>query len=368
MDEPLIVTGGSDSQPESTRHEDPRACRLSVAAPILAYVFALLGAALVAVRFGAVPLGWSDIASAARFVFSAAESESASVEIFKLRLERTLLCVFLGAGLATTGAVLQRLLRNVLADPFVLGVSAGGTTAVVGAMVLGLPLAFELMGVPIRFLIGFGGCAGALAFMLVLQNLLGFQRDAHAIALAGLVVNAFLGSVLMIIVTLAEPAQTSQAHQWMLGRIQTVSHAELGVVGLGVSLGVWILLRLRRQVDALSFGDAFAQSIGVPVGRVRGCVLMCVATVVAVIVSVAGSIGFVGLIVPHLARRLHLRTPALQWPASAFLGAIVLLFADLCARVVAAPAELPVGIFTACIGAPSLVVLLVLRARAADGV
>ncbi|MCA2961547.1 MAG: iron ABC transporter permease [Silvanigrellales bacterium] len=333
----------------------------------LALAFGLLILALfVSLRLGAVDVSFTSLGD---------DTEAGRVAraVLGLRAARIATGVLVGAALALCGSVLQRLLRNPLADPFVLGISSGGTAFVVAASVLGLP-ALPLFGVPLRSAYALLGCGVALAVLLAAwrrlegSSVLGLTDAADAgLPLMGLVLNAFFGAALMLFVAFASAAELAEAQRWMLGSLQSVALSEIAFLALFALVPAVLLLRARHGLEALVFGDAYAQSIGFPASTLRRRALVATAVLVALVVSVSGSVGFVGLIVPHLARRMSRRQPRGEWLLSMTLGAALVVLADTFSRTVLAPAELPVGVFTACLGAPVLaVVLLNLAGRPAS--
>jgi iron complex transport system permease protein len=322
--------------------------------PALAYLFIGLLTLLTCWSAGAVsvsaPLffdflwnGWHD-ASTSEFV------------ILRLRLVRVLTSLLIGGGLAVCGSVLQRLLRNPLADPFVLGISAGGTTAAVFATVLGVP--FLAYGIPLRSLAALGGCCFALFLLFLAKSRMQGANETYAIPVVGLILNAFFGALLMLIVAVVEKGELSSVHRWMMGSIQGVEVHELAVLALATLLPTAVLFRYSTAVNALAFGSELAISLGFDAKAIRKKALICVSMIIATVVSFCGSVGFIGLIVPHIARNLHQGNVRLEWFASFWIGASALAFADLFSRTLLAPAELPVGVFTAILGAPALAYIL----------
>lgn len=282
--------------------------------------------------------------------------------IMHIRVLRVGAALLVGGALALSGSVLQRLLRNPLADPYVLGVSAGGTLAATAAVVFGLPAL--IFWIPVRVAYAFAGCMLTLGFMLLLKRRLRHIEDDYAIPVIGLILNAFYGALLMFVIAVARPEQGRQAYQLLVGSIEVLDTAQLLSVGIAVlALGA-VLVRFSGAIHAMSFGDDIARTIGFDAGKIRRAVFVAVALLIALVVSLSGAVGFVGLIVPHLARRLHGYSIRREWTASVFMGAILLVFADLVGRSVIAPAELPAGLFTALVGAPVLGAILVRRAGA----
>lgn len=321
-----------------------------------AFVF-LIFAAVVSLRMGAVDVSFSSLEATSE------EGEMART-ILSLRLARIATAALVGAALALCGSVLQRLLRNPLADPFVLGISSGGTVFVVAASVLGLP-AVPLFGVPPRSVYALVGCGVALGILLAARKRLAGGAEASlsgaadaGLALMGLVLNAFFGAALMVFVAIASASELAEAQRWMLGSLQAAAATDIAMLAFVACVPAFLLLRARQGLDALVFGDAYAQNLGFPAASLRARALVSTAVLVALAVSLAGSVGFVGLIVPHVARRLSPSGNRWEWPLSMTLGAALVVLADAFARTLLAPAELPVGVFTACIGAPVLAFVL----------
>jgi iron complex transport system permease protein len=323
-------------------------------------------ALVVNISFGAVPLSWENILP---IFFLPRELQSELVLsqkfILSMRATHALTALFVGAALALVGSVLQRLLRNPLGDPFVLGITSGGTFAAVWAIVAGLP--FFFWGVPVRMLAALAGSLCALFLLLLVRRFIFSDNATYAVPIAGMMLNALFSAALMLVIVFADSTRLGEAQRWLMGDIQLVSLFELLALGALTALLGAILIRLSPAVSALSFGEEFATSIGFHAQFYGKLVFLLCAILTAIVVSVAGSVGFVGLIVPHMARAWMRTNAAAEWLASAILGATLVLVADTLARTVAAPSELPVGVFTALIGVPTLVVLAVRsRGRYAD--
>jgi len=252
-----------------------------------------------------------------------------------LRLPRALLGVLVGGSLGLAGASLQSLVRNPLADPFLLGLSGGaGLGAVIAGALAALALVFRL------------GLVG------------GAELDPRILLLGGVAVGAFCGAVMTAIVSLAEASELRNAYLWLWGGLSGASWDTLRVIALAVPIPVVVLLAAARPLDLLALGEEPARHLGADVAAVKRRVYLAASFLTAVSVAVAGVIGFVGLIVPHLGRALvggrHLRL----LPASFLAGGALLVLADTLARTVVAPRELPVGIVTALVGVPLFAVLL----------
>jgi iron complex transport system permease protein len=321
----------------------------SVRMRIVASVLVVIAALAFNVAIGAVSIPWLEL-------FQSRETMSERLLslqfIVSLRLLHAVAAFFTGVGLALVGSVLQRLLRNPLADPFVLGITAGGTFSAVSAIVLGLP--FFFYGLPVRMIAALCGALLSLGIMLLIRRYVFRGNDAYGVPVAGMMLNALFGALLMLVLVFADPARIGEAQRWLLGDIQTIGPKEMAAVVTLVTVGGLALIRLAPAVGALAFGEEFAQSLGFNAVILKRVGLLLSAILTAVVVSVAGSVGFVGLVVPHLARWLIRSHLAAEWVVSALTGGALVLFADALARSVAAPTELPVGIFTALIGVPAL--------------
>jgi iron complex transport system permease protein len=261
-----------------------------------------------------------------------------------VRLPRIIASCLAGAGLAIAGAALQGVFRNPLVGPQIIGVSSGAAFG--GA--LGI-LLFESA----TLTIGFAFAAGLLAIAIVY---LMYRMTKHPsillLVLAGVITSAFFSALISLIKFVADPDNKLPAIvYWLMGSFASVGWSDLLVLGLPIALGGLLIHGLRFRVNVLSLGDEEAQVLGVPVERTRWLILGAVALISAAVVAVAGVIGWVGLVVPHLARMIVGPNHNVLFPASAALGSLYLLLIDDLARTATA-AEIPLGIITAIIGAP----------------
>jgi iron complex transport system permease protein len=274
----------------------------------------------------------------------------ASRILWELRLPRVMTAFAVGALLGLAGALMQVLLRNPLGDPYVLGVSGGAALAVLAAMLLGLPLLWQA---PLAF-------AGALLSTLLVFAL---ARGGQNLLLTGVVVAAGWGALISFILSISPPMQLPGMLFWLMGDLSGAPAA--GLAWGALTLGLLLALPLARELNLLGRGDAVAASLGVTVGRLRWQVYGLASLLTGTAVSIAGSIGFVGLIAPHLVRLAGGRDHRLLLPGAALLGGSLLVLADTLARSLLAPRQLPVGVFTAIIGVP--VFLWLLRRAGAGG-
>jgi iron complex transport system permease protein len=276
--------------------------------------------------------------------------------IWEYRLSRALLAACLGGGLAVAGAVLQALLRNPLAEPYVLGISAGASAGAVAVVLAGL-------GGGVLPLSGgaFLGALVALGCVALLASASG--GGAERVILAGVVASQLFNAVTAYVVTTSANAEQARGVMfWLLGNLSGVRWADLALAAPVVLAASLACLLQARRLDAFAFGADAASALGVPVGRVRAVLFTVTAAMTAVLVSIVGTVGFVGLVVPHAARFLVGPRHARLLPASLMLGAILTVLADILSRVLVPQQTLPIGVVTALFGAPAFAVILC-RAR-----
>ena len=269
--------------------------------------------------------------------------------LFQLRLPRVVLGGCVGAVLALAGAAYQGVFRNPLADPYLLGVAAGAGLGATMAIAGGSPGA----ALPIAAFVG-GVLAVAATYVLGQSG----ERPVTSFVLAGVAVASFFTAA-QTYVQQQHTEELRAVYSWILGRLSTTGWTEVKLVVPYITLAALVILAHRRLLDTLSVGDTEAQSLGVPVKRVRLVVVAAATLASAAVVAVSGLIGFVGIIVPHTVRLLTGESYRSVLPLSLLFGATFLIATDLAARTISAPAELPVGVVTAFLGAPFF--LLVLR-------
>lgn len=311
-----------------------------------------------AITIGPADLAVADVAGIVGSHLGLGTSDVTRIQdgiVWDLRLPRTLLAAVCGAGLAICGAIMQSLLRNPLADPFVLGISSGASTGAVLVMVLGVGAGAVSLSA--------GAFVGALvAFGLVLLLAAGAGGGTDRIVLAGVAGTQLFSALTSFIVTSsADAEQTRGVLFWLLGSLAGADWADVALCG-GVTIVALVACLLSAPaLDAFAFGQDAAAALGVPVGLVRLLLLLVTALLTATLVSAAGAIGFVGLVLPHAARMLVGPGHRLLLPATALIGAVFLVWVDTAARTVLDPQELPVGVVTALIGVPAFAVILYRR-------
>ncbi|HET7463347.1 MAG TPA: iron ABC transporter permease [Longimicrobium sp.] len=325
------------------------------AARLLLLAAILAAALLAAVRLGAVPLSLRQVMDGVR-----GGGDPTTVAIVRrLRLPRAVLAAMVGGSLAASGATFQALLRNPLAEPYILGLSGG---AAVGAV-----FAIALLGVGAPGgIVAVCALAGAvLAILLVFRiaAVVGRALDTRILLLAGVVVGAFFNACILLALTFADADAFRSAIFWMMGSFSGATWKSIGLLGAAMVPGVALLLALARPLNLLSVGEETAAYLGTRVERTKLLAYGTASLLTAAAVAVSGVIGFVGLVIPHVVRMLWGADHRFLLPASVLAGAAFVVLADTLARTAAAPTELPVGVVTAFVGVPFFVYLL--RGRAA---
>jgi iron complex transport system permease protein len=274
----------------------------------------------------------------------------------EVRLPRAILGLAIGATLGLSGAALQGLLRNPLAEPGLIGVSASASLGAVLTFYTGLAAAFAL-ALPL------GGLAGALAGVLVVQALAGRGSSPLSLILAGVAVTSFAAALTSLVLNFApNPFAALEIVFWMMGSLADRSFDHVWLALPFMAAGCLVLLTVGRALDALSLGEDAAQSLGFDIAALRRRIVLGTALSVGAATSVAGAIGFIGLVVPHLLRPFVRHRPGALLPVSALGGALLTLCADLAVRLLSPGRELKLGVLTALIGAPFFL-YLVLRLR-----
>jgi iron complex transport system permease protein len=283
-----------------------------------------------------------------------------------VRAPRVLMAALIGAGLGAAGAAMQGLFRNPLADPGLIGVSAGAGLAAVAAIVLGGSVFGAAAGLLGLWLLPLAAFVGGLVATLLMARLgtVGGVTSVATLLLAGVAVNALAGALTGVLIFMADDRQVRDITFWTLGSLAGARWAQVPVVLLLVGLPAVLLCLLARPLNALLLGEAEAFHLGVRVEAVKRVAVVLAAIAVAAGVAFTGLIGFVGLVVPHLIRLGFGADHRLVLPGAALLGGALLVLADLAARSLAAPAELPVGVVTALLGAPFFLWLLRRRGAA----
>ncbi|ARQ74777.1 ABC transporter permease [Pseudomonas fragi] len=280
--------------------------------------------------------------------------------VWNYRLTRALVAAACGAGLATCGVVLQSLLRNPLADPYLLGISAGASTGAVLVAVLGLGAGAVSLSAG-----AFAGAICAFALVILLARASGPTGASAQIILAGIAGSQLFNAITAFLITKSASSEQARGIMfWLLGNLSGVRWPAVWLAVPVAVAGLAVCLWHRRALDAFTFGADSAASLGIPVRRVQLLLISCAALVTAVMVSIVGSIGFVGLVIPHAVRLLAGTGHGRLLPASALGGALFLIAADVLSRTLIKGQVIPVGVVTALVGAPVFALILIGRRHA----
>jgi ABC-type Fe3+-siderophore transport system permease subunit len=334
-----------------------RATRRNVVllALVLSAVLVLAGAAALAIGDVRLPLDavWSVLAG------TAPHSE-ASIIVREIRLPRVLLAALVGAALAASGTALQALLRNPLADPYVLGISSGAALGDLLALYIGGRIAAASP------LVAFAGAVLTTGWVFFLGRR-GGRLASYTLLLAGVITASFLSAIILFVLTLLSSRDVRGAAFWLMGDLSVVPNVPFRYLVPVVLLALVALYAFAKDLNVLLLGEDEAAHLGVNVARVETAVFVLASLLTGIAVSVSGAIGYLGLLVPHLGRMLVGSDHRSLLPTATLGGAIFLVLCDTLARTVVAPAELPVGAVTAVAGAPVFIYLLRRAAVRVDG-
>ncbi|WP_417261927.1 FecCD family ABC transporter permease [Celeribacter sp.] len=307
-----------------------------------------------------VGLGWgaagdTDVIAALLAKFGIGEARLVDMTVvWDIRMPRVLTGALVGAALAVAGAVMQGVFRNPLADPGLVGVSAGAGFGAVAAIVLGGLLPFALQNLVGAYLVPlaafFGGWVSTLALYKIATR--GGRTSVATMLLAGIALGALTGALTGFIVYKATDDQLRDLTFWGMGSVAGATWAKLLTAGPIIALALITAPFLARALDALALGEAVASHMGIDTQRMKRIAILSVAGSVGASVAITGGIGFIGIVVPHLLRLIQGPEHRNLLPNAALLGAIMLLLADMVSRLAVSPAELPIGIVTACLGGP----------------
>lgn len=305
----------------------------------------LAGLSLASLLVGPVSVAPSDLLAWA----AGHANEQTRLVLTELRLPRLLMSILTGAALAVGGAVMQSLFRNPLAEPGLVGVSAGAALGAVSMLAL---------GVTSYLLIGVAGFIGALLATAIAWQFARGWPGVAGLLLAGVAINALVFSLISLLITFASDDQLRSMTFWSLGSMSRAPLVVVIVLSVWVPLGLWWIYRHWRALNALLLGEHEAAHIGVNVPGLRLSLIAAMALLVGPLVAFTGAISFVGLLVPQFVRRLFGSDHKRLLPIAALIGAMVVLAADMLSRVLIAPAQLPVGVVISLVGAPAFLWLL----------
>jgi len=275
--------------------------------------------------------------------------------VINIRLKRIALAFLVGMSLSVSGCVFQALLRNPLADPHILGASAGGALGAVCASVTGISVFVNAyIGIPI---FSFIGSLAAISLVYMLSKRKGFL-SMYSLILIGVILNSFFISIVIFIETLVSADQLASIFFWLLGNLSQYDERLLLVLCVTFLISFSVLFSQARNINLLSLSEEKAAQLGVSVEKTKKVCFVCASIITGMAVALSGLIGFVGLVVPHMMRLLFGPDHRLLLPTSALSGGIFLVLADTIARTAVIPQELPVGVVTSFIGAPFFILLL----------
>ncbi len=316
---------------------------LLILSGVLAFVAAL------GMSVGSVSIPFGRVIGAVTGAVSLSETER--VILLNIRLPRVILAIVVGSGLSVAGVVFQALLRNPLAEPYILGISSGGTVGAI--LAIGLSLGASHFITPLASFIG----SAAVMFLVYSIAHRRGQLDTNTLLLAGVMIGAFFNAAVLLIIAVFNQ-ELRNAFLWLMGNLSAASMDSLAVVSPPLLIATGFLLFQAKRYNLIATGDETAMQLGVDVTKVKRLSYLIASLITGLVVSVSGVIGFVGLIIPHICRMLFGPDHRLLLPASFLLGASFLIVADILSRVLLAPSEIPVGAITAAIGAPVFVYLL----------
>jgi iron complex transport system permease protein len=333
-----------------------RRARLPLAAVLIGCVVLLVVTMTLGVAIGSVGLSPGSVWQVVVDHLSGHPKSSTVPDeiVWQIRLPRVLLAAVVGAALTTAGTVVQALVRNALADPFLLGVSSGASVGATAVLLFG---AFASFGV---WALSIGSVLGALAAMatVFLVSRTGQQLAATQLILCGVVLSALFESVTSFLIFRGNPQATQSILFWLLGSFGNANWTQLPIPAICLVVAMGYLLAQGRSLNALAMGSEPAASLGVDVDQLRRNLFIVCSLMVGVAVAVSGVIGFVGLVVPHIVRLMVGSEHRRVLPVGLLFGASFMVVGDLLARTIVAPQEMPIGVITAFIGAPTLIVLI----------
>lgn len=333
--------------------------RRGVAVPVTALAVALAISVLLAIGLGSAVVPPVDTV---RYLWAAVTGGMISVDevtryqiIWQIRAPRVLLAAVVGAGLAAAGAAIQALVRNPLADPYILGISSGASVGAVSVSLLG---ALSVLGI---YAVSVGAFLGAVAATLLVYAIAygGSGGSPLRLVLTGVALSFGFQAVMSVMIYFAPTSEaTGTVLFWTMGSFGAATWGSLPVAAVAVVAGIVVLRRFGRSLDVMSLGDESAASLGIDATRHRKVLFAVTAVMTGAMVAVSGTIGFVGLVIPHITRMLIGATHARLLLVAPFIGAVLMVWVDLLARTIVAPRELPLGVLTAIIGVPLFIYLM----------
>ena len=318
---------------------------------ILGGSLGILGVSLVCLNFGVVSIHPKEIFS---LIWNSSLDKTNSLIIWQLRIPRITMAILAGAALSTVGGAFQGILRNPLADPYILGVSAGAALGACIGIALQYTTGYYLASYLPLF--AFTGAMFSL-YLVYMSSKISYTLASTGLLLAGVAINFLFSALITVLLALSKRELHSMIF-WLMGDLSTANWNKITIVTIPVIVGCLFLFSSSLDLNALALGEEEALHLGVNTGKLRIRIFIIGSVIIASIVSFTGLIGFVGLVVPHIARLLVGPDHRVMLPTSALFGAIFLILCDTFARIIIAPTEIPIGAVTAIVGAPLFIYLL----------
>jgi iron complex transport system permease protein len=332
---------------------------------LISLLCALLPLMVIALMMGPVTISPSNLLQALLEPLGAGSGSQESLILYSIRLPRVILAGLVGVCLAVCGATMQGLFRNPLADPSLIGVSSGASAGASLMIVMGGGALLQVGQFTGLSVVALGAFAGGFLAVIVVYRLATSSSGTSVatMLLAGIAISALAGALNSMLAFVADDEMLRRISLWQMGSLDAANWSRVGIAAFAVIVVMWVLPRQAAALNAFLLGESEARHLGIAVDAVKRRIILITAMAIGVTVAVAGTISFVGLIVPHIIRLLIGPDHRCLIPASALAGAMLLIVADAFARVVVAPAELPAGILTALLGAPFFLSLLLQRRR-----
>ncbi len=310
---------------------------------------------IVSLSLGSVRIGFVEVLGSLLNSFTGESHLSSQEEliIFSVRLPRIIFAAVVGASLSLGGVIFQAILRNPLADPYILGISGGSALGAIIGIVIGAGSFY--LGIP---LLAFVGALATVFLVFVVAGSVRGPLSDNSLLLSGVVVNAFFSAAILFFLSVVNSMELHSITFWLMGDLSGTSVNEICAAAVCLLAGFVLLYAQARKLDLIVQGEDTAQQLGIRVEKTKQILLIITSLIISVAVSLAGIIGFVGIMVPHFMRLVFGSDHRLLLPVSALFGASFLIVADTIARIILAPAELPVGVITALCGAPYFIFLL----------
>jgi iron complex transport system permease protein len=319
---------------------------------IMGYCFVYICSAFLSISFGSVKISFDD---------------DLFLKMIQIRFLNFMQASFVGAILALSGFVLQKIFKNPLADPFFLGLSSGGACFAAAFLLLSSGSFLSDVSIfyyfSVQSIFAFLGCLFSFLIVVFARKKIAHMHDEYVYPVIGIIINSFFSSLILFMFSIANPDKFAEMHHYLIGALQPSSFLQILFIFLASLIPLVVILKISKFYDFLVFGDDFSFSNGINPLKVRSLSVFMICFLISIVVSVSGIIGFIGLIVPHIVNRMHRYSSQFQGILSMILGAIFLVNADTLSRTLFPPTQISVGVFTSIIGAPILSVIILSRKK-----